>query len=67
MEENEDIRTELKRYKISYAELLKYLTNFSHTNRISEELAKPLSEERKKIYLLAIEKIKRERRKLYED
>lgn len=67
MEENKDIREELKKYKISYAELLKYLTNFSHTNRISEELAKPLSEERKKVYLLAINNIKEERRRLYED
>ena len=67
MEENKDIRDELKKYKISYAELLKYITNFSHTNRISEELAKPLTEERKKVYLLAISKIKEERKKLYED
>lgn len=67
MEENQDIRDMLKKYKISYSELLKYITNFSHTNRISEELAKPLNEERKKVYLTAIEKIKEERKKLYED
>lgn len=66
MEENKDIRDELKKYKISYAELLKYLGNFSHTTRISEELAKPLSDERKKVYLLAIKKVKEERKKLYE-
>lgn len=67
MEENSDIRELLKKYKISYSEILKYITNFSHTTRISEELAKPLSEPRKKIYLIAIEKVKREKRKLYEE
>lgn len=66
MQENEDIRDELRKYKISYAELLKYITNFSHINRISEELAKPLSNERKKVYLLAIKKVKEEKKKLYE-
>lgn len=66
MEENSDIREELRKYKISYAELLKYINNFSHVNRISEELAKPLSEERKKIYLAAIANVKEEKRKLYE-
>ena len=67
MEENQDIRDMLKKYKISYAELLKHITNFSHTNRISEELAKPLTENRKEVYLSAIQKIKEERKKLYED
>ena len=67
MEENQEIRDMLKKYMISYSTLLKYITNFSHTNRISEELAKPLSEERKKVYLSAIDKIKEERRKLYEN
>ena len=67
MEENEDIRNELRKYKISYAELLKYITNFSHTARISEELAKPLSNQRKEVYLEAIKRIKEDRRKLYEN
>lgn len=67
MEQNEDIRELLRKYKINYAELLDYLPNFSHTTRISEELARPLKEDRKKIYLLAIKKIKEERKKLYED
>lgn len=67
MEENSDIREELRKYKISYAEILKYIDNFSHVNRISEELAKPLSEERKKVYLTAIAKVKEEKRKLYEN
>ena len=67
MEENSDIREELRKYKISYAEILKYIDNFSHVNRISEELAKPLSEERKKISLTAIAKVKEEKRKLYEN
>jgi len=66
MEENSDIREELRKYKISYAEILKYIDNFSHVNRISEELAKPLSEERKKVYLVAIAKVKEEKRRLYE-
>lgn len=67
MEENSDIREELRKYKISYAEILKYIDNFSHVNRISEELAKPLSEERKKVYLVAIAKVKEEKRRLYEN
>ena len=66
MEENEDIRNEMRRYKITHAEILKYIPNFSHAQRISEELAKPLSDERKKVYLLAIKKVKEERRKLYD-
>ena len=67
MEENKDIRDMLKKYRITYNDLLKYLTNFSHTVRISEELAKPLSEKRKKEYLLAIKKIKQAKRKIYDD
>lgn len=68
MEENKDIRDELRKYKISYTQLLKYLPNFSHATRISEELAKPLSEERKKVYLLAIKKVKEDKlRILMED
>ena len=64
---NEDIKDLLRKYKITHSELLRYLDNFSHVQRISEELSKPLSEERKKVYLLAIKKIKEEKRKWYED
>lgn len=67
MEENQDIRELLRKYKITYNELLKYISNFSHTTRICEELAKPLSDERKKVYLLAIKKIKEEKRRIYEN
>lgn len=66
MEENQDIRDELRKYKITYAQLLKYIDNFSHTNRISEELAKPLTLERKKVYLLAIRKVVEEKKRLYD-
>lgn len=66
MEHNEEIREKLRKYHITYSDLLEYITNFSHTTRISEELALPLKEERKKIYLDAIEKIKQERIKIYE-
>lgn len=64
---NEDIKDLLRKYKITHSELLRHLDNFSHVQRVSEELSKPLSEERKKVYLLAIKKIKEEKRKLYED
>lgn len=64
---NEDIKDLLRKYKITHVELLRHLDNFSHVQRISEELSKPLTEERKKVYLLAIKKIKEEKRKLYED
>lgn len=67
MEENQDIRDELRKYKITYAQLLKYIDNFSHVNRISEELAKPLSIERKKVYLLAIRKVVEEKKRLYDE
>ena len=63
---NEDIKEKLKRYNITYNDLLRYLPNFSHTTRISEELAKPLKKERKQVYLDAIEKIRQEKIKLYE-
>ena len=64
---NQDIKDLLRKYKITHAELLQHLDNFSHVQRISEELSKPLTEERTKVYLLAIKKIKEEKRKLYED
>ncbi|MGM9881512.1 MAG: hypothetical protein ACI31S_01560 [Bacilli bacterium] len=64
---NQDIKNLMKKYKITRSNLLPYLHNFSHVTRISEELAKPLSEERKKVYLLAIQKIKEEKRKIYEN
>ena len=67
MKANEDIRELLRKYDITCVEILEFLPNFSHTNRIYEELAKPLSEERKKDYILAIKKIKEIKRKLYED
>ena len=67
MEENQDIRNEMRKYKITHADILRYIPNFSHAQRISEELAQPLSEERKKVYLLAIKKVKEERKKLYEN
>jgi hypothetical protein len=63
---NEDIREKLRKYNITYNDLLKYLTNFSHTTRISEELARPLKAERKQEYLEAIEKIRQEKIKIYE-
>lgn len=66
MEDNEEIKEKLRKYHITYNDLLKYLPNFSHTTRISEELAQPLKDERKKVYLDAIEKIRQEKIKLYE-
>ena len=66
--ENQDIRDKLKKYNISCASLLKYIPNFSHVTRIYEELREPLSEERKKVYILAIKKVKEEKiRNLMED
>ena len=67
MDSNEEIREKIKRYHITYNDLLKYITNFSHTTRISEELALPLKPERKQVYLDAIEKIRQEKLKIYED
>lgn len=64
MEENKDIKDELRKFKITHNELLKYINNFTHTTRISEELSRPLTEKRKKVYLLAIKKIKEERIKM---
>ena len=67
MKENQDIRNELKKYKITYKDLLKYIPNFSHETRISEELKKPLDKERTKVYLSAIADAKKEKKKLYEN
>ena len=61
MPNNEEIKEKLKKCHITYSELLKYLTNFSHINRISEELAKPLKKEREQVYLNAINEILTER------
>lgn len=66
MESNEEVREKLRRYHITYNDLIKYLDNFSHTTRISEELALPLKPERKEIYLNAIDKIRQEKIKFYE-
>lgn len=66
MEPNKEIKEKLRKYNITYSDLLKYLDNFSHTTRISEELALPLKEERKQVYLDAIEQIKQEKFKLFE-
>ncbi len=66
MEVNEEIREKIKKYNIKYTDLLQYLPNFSHTTRISEELALPLKEDRKQVYLDAIEKIRQEKLKIYE-
>ena len=65
MKANKDIRDELEKYELTYADILKYINNFSHTTRICEELALPLSEERKKVYLLAIKKAVEEKRKIF--
>lgn len=65
MKANKDIRDELEKYNLTYANILKYIPNFSHTTRICEELALPLSDERKKVYLLAIKKAVEEKRKIF--
>ncbi len=61
MQNNEEIKERLRKCHITYNDLLKYLTNFSHTTRISEELALPLKKEREKAYLDAIDEILKER------
>lgn len=57
-ETNTEIKTMLQDYQLSYREILPFIGNFSHTTRISEELSKPITEERKKIYLYAIDQAK---------
>lgn len=58
---NSDIRLELEKYDLTYSDILEFIPNFSHTTRICEELVKPLSEDRKKVYLLAIQKAKQKK------
>ncbi len=65
MQQNKDIRDELKKYQIIYSEILPYV-GYKHTTRICEELAQPLSEDRKKVYLLAIKKVCQQKLKIYE-
>lgn len=67
MKNNEDIREQLRIYDITYKEILEFIPNFSHIQRITEELRDPLSNERKQVYLAAIKKVKERKRKLYED
>lgn len=57
-ENNSDIKQILQEYQLSYRDILPYISNFSHTSRISEELCKPLEPGRKDIYLYAIEQAK---------
>jgi len=52
---NTDIKKILQVYQLSYNNILPFISNFSHTSRISEELNKPLKPGRKKVYLYAIE------------
>lgn len=66
MDENKEIKDLLKKYKITYAEILPYV-GYKHITRISEELALPLKEDRKKKYLYAIKVISQQRLKLYEE
>ena len=66
MEENKDIRDELRKYKITYSEILPYI-GYKHTTRISEELALPVREGRRKVYLYAIKKVRQEKLKIYEN
>lgn len=65
MKANKDIRDELEKYDLTYSSILKYIPNFSHITRISEELSMPLSDERKKVYLLAIKKAIEEKSNSY--
>lgn len=70
---NIDIRNRLEKFHITYAELILYLPknkgngSYSHTQRIVEELSSELNEDRKKTYLLAIDKIKNKRLREYEE
>lgn len=64
--ENSDLREEMQKYDISCTDLLKYIPNFSHVTRIYEELKNPLTDERKKVYLLAIKKVREERIRMLE-
>lgn len=64
---NQEIREQIRKYDLTYADLLPYIENFSHTTRITEELALPLSFQREKVYLLAIKKAKEKRKKELEE
>ena len=67
MKPNQEIREQIRKYELTYADLLPYIDNFSHTTRIVEELALPLSFQREKVYLLAIKKAKEKKRKELEE
>ena len=58
---NSDIRLELERCNLTYSDILEFIPNFSHINRISEELANPKKKKRKKVYLLAIKKARQKK------
>lgn len=67
MEYNSEIKETLKKYHLTYNDILPFLGNFAHVQRISEELSKPLPYARKKIYLLAIEQAKEVKKKEIEE
>jgi len=67
MKPNQEIREEIRKYGLTYADLLPHIENYSHTTRIVEELALPLSFERQKVYLLAIKKAKEKKKKEFEE
>ncbi len=67
MEENSEVRELLRKYKIPYRELLEFIPNFKTTNRISDELSRPLNSEREKVYFLAIKKVIAKRKKIYDE
>jgi shikimate kinase len=67
MEENEEIRELLRKYKIPYRELLEFIPNFKTANRVSDELSRPLNDKRKEIYMIAIKKILEKRKKFYNE
>jgi len=62
---NADIRELLKKYEITYRQLLIFIPNYSRVQRISEELAKPLTPERRELYLYAIHEIRVRKQRLF--
>lgn len=67
MENSLEIKALLKKYNFTYNDILEFLDNFSHIQRISEELSKPITLKRKEEYLIAIKKAREKKKKELEE
>lgn len=62
---NDDIKSLMKKYRISNYDLVNYLPDYKFAQKVYNDLKVEMSEEKKKMYLVAIEKFRKEMLNLY--